>query len=289
MNILNESMSLFSIVLPLSHTHIPPHHSGVQVRLLASNWSNSSPQMFQYLASLNQLKNVQVKLYTVPTIPNQEPYTRVNHAKYMVTDKAAYIGTNNWTGDYFVFTGGVSLTTQDNEAIRSQLQAVFDRDWSSPYATFAVRLYVSLSLSPRPFISPSRIILVTEQHQRQCESNQLALRRNATMVVRDTHREREREREYNTQSSFAFIREMLLLLLLLLLLLYNTHSTALATPSTNNACHQGKGFLPRARHRFGNSACTAAQSLPISRRLTASDCECSSASKSGISVVLCAR
>ena len=34
------------------------------------------------------------------------PFSRVNHNKYMVTDIAAYIGTSNWSGDYFVNTGG---------------------------------------------------------------------------------------------------------------------------------------------------------------------------------------
>lgn len=94
--------------------------------------------MYQYVASLNQLSNVEVRFYTVPSIPNQYPYTRVNHAKYMVTDQAAYIGTNNWTGDYFVFTGGVSITSMA-DPIRAQLQAVFDRDWNSPYSSPVVR------------------------------------------------------------------------------------------------------------------------------------------------------
>ena len=94
--------------------------------------------MYQYVASLNQLTNVQVRFYTVPSIPNPYPFTRVNHAKYMVTDKAAYIGTSNWTGDYFVYTGGVSITAV-NDALRTQLQASFDRDWNSPYASPVVR------------------------------------------------------------------------------------------------------------------------------------------------------
>ncbi len=37
------------------------------------------------------------------------PYTRVNHSKYMITDNEAYITTSNWTPDYFLHTGGVSI------------------------------------------------------------------------------------------------------------------------------------------------------------------------------------
>uniref|UniRef100_A0A8C0E5V7 PLD phosphodiesterase domain-containing protein n=1 Tax=Bubo bubo TaxID=30461 RepID=A0A8C0E5V7_BUBBB len=66
----------------------------------------------------------------------------------MVTEKAAYIGTSNWSGDYFTRTAGsalvVSQTLSPSSAgtatvpaagtIREQLQAVFERDWSSRYS-----------------------------------------------------------------------------------------------------------------------------------------------------------
>jgi phospholipase D3/4 len=67
----------------------------------------------------------------------------VNHNKYMVTDKTAYIGTSNWSGDYFVDTAGVAFVFQDDshgmfqnitQDIRKDLQEVFERDWTSPYA-----------------------------------------------------------------------------------------------------------------------------------------------------------
>ena len=90
------------------------------------------------------------------------PYARVNHNKYMVTDNAAYVGelffkliklinlivfflsitgTSNWSGDYFVNTGGIGLIINDTatekgqETFRNQLKQVFDRDWNSEYAT----------------------------------------------------------------------------------------------------------------------------------------------------------
>lgn len=70
------------------------------------------------------------------------PFGRVNHNKYMVTDKVAYIGTSNWSGDYFINTAGVGLILEDpdsdrNESsltIRSDLAKLFERDWNSKYA-----------------------------------------------------------------------------------------------------------------------------------------------------------
>jgi phospholipase D3/4 len=80
----------------------------------------------------------------VPGTDDQKkiPFARVNHNKYMVTDMVAYIGTSNWSGDYFINTAGIGFVAQDtvhdrssNETtLRSQLESVFDRDWNSKYA-----------------------------------------------------------------------------------------------------------------------------------------------------------
>lgn len=80
------------------------------------------------------------------------PFARVNHNKYMVSDKAAYIGTSNWSGDYFEDTAGVAIIMQepDNQdaetnvtevGMRQQLQQVFERDWDSPYAVPLIKGY----------------------------------------------------------------------------------------------------------------------------------------------------
>ena len=62
------------------------------------------------------------------------PYSRVNHAKYLVTEKRANIGTSNWQWGYFYTIAGMSLNTGDVAAVRT-VQQIFDRDWSSAYAT----------------------------------------------------------------------------------------------------------------------------------------------------------
>ena len=70
----------------------------------------------------------------------------------MVTDKQAYIGTSNWSEDYFVDTGGVGVIVNEtksagnqsagNQGFRQQLADVFERDWNSEYASFVSDLSV---------------------------------------------------------------------------------------------------------------------------------------------------
>ncbi|XP_058876531.1 5'-3' exonuclease PLD4-like isoform X4 [Acipenser ruthenus] len=123
---------------------------GVEVRLLVSCWEHSFHPMFIFLESLSVLRqeplncNVQVKVFHVPSSPEQEaiPFSRVNHAKYMVTDRVAYIGTSNWSESYFTQTAGVGLVVNQTGAagrgeqgtVQSQLQGVFERDWGSSHA-----------------------------------------------------------------------------------------------------------------------------------------------------------
>lgn len=121
----------------------------VSVKLLISCWAHSQPVMLPFLKSLASVHDhkskldIQVRLFVVPANPEQKeiPYARVNHNKYMVTDKIAYIGTSNWSGDYFVNTAGSALVVNqtgsgsEEATVQSQLQAVFDRDWDSAYST----------------------------------------------------------------------------------------------------------------------------------------------------------
>ena len=66
------------------------------------------------------------------------PYTRVNHNKFMVTESVAYVGTSNWSADYFVDTAGIGYVINETETgntVRAQLQAVFERNWNSSFTT----------------------------------------------------------------------------------------------------------------------------------------------------------
>lgn len=95
--------------------------------------------------------------FIVPTSEDQAkiPFGRVNHNKYMVTDKTAYIGTSNWSADYFTDTAGIGMIFENNcdyhsahhedecagperrdnsTSIRQDLENIFLRDWNSAYA-----------------------------------------------------------------------------------------------------------------------------------------------------------
>ncbi|CAN8177079.1 unnamed protein product [Coccothraustes coccothraustes] len=119
---------------------------GVRLRLLAGCWPHSPRAMFPFLRSLAALADnrtgygVEVRLFLVPASAAQSriPFARVSHTKYMVTDKAAYVGTSNWSGDYFESTAGSALVVAQpgpgSGSFRERLQAVFERDWSSRYS-----------------------------------------------------------------------------------------------------------------------------------------------------------
>ncbi|XP_052343328.1 uncharacterized protein pld7 isoform X1 [Oncorhynchus keta] len=123
---------------------------GVEVNLLVSCWSHSPGSMFLFLQSLTVLNrpplgcNINVKVFEVPSTAEQKkiPFSRVNHAKYMVTDRVVYIGTSNWSENYFTHTAGIGLVVnqtgsvvgQGQRSLQVQLQEVFLRDWTSQYA-----------------------------------------------------------------------------------------------------------------------------------------------------------
>ncbi|XP_026473353.1 phospholipase D3-like [Ctenocephalides felis] len=132
--------------------------NNVRVFMLISWWKHSRPTEDNFLRSLvnlsgvgqgNKTVDIQVKRFVVPASPEQNeiPFARVNHNKYMVTDNTAYIGTSNWSGDYFINTAGIGFILEDienkinetenikvAESLRKQLLEVFERDWYSVYA-----------------------------------------------------------------------------------------------------------------------------------------------------------
>uniref|UniRef100_A0A4W5PZ82 PLD phosphodiesterase domain-containing protein n=1 Tax=Hucho hucho TaxID=62062 RepID=A0A4W5PZ82_9TELE len=104
----------------------------VKVRLLVSCGRDTDPAMLPFLQSLASLNypaqriSIQVKLFIVPVgNPSDIPHSRVNHNKYMVTDKMAYIGTSRPGGSHWAWR---------TQALQGQLRAVFDRDWQSQFA-----------------------------------------------------------------------------------------------------------------------------------------------------------
>lgn len=124
----------------------------VYVRLLVSRWAHSSSLIEPFLRALQAAADagraseyltagqLEIKQFIVPgwdsttgTSRHYPGHTRVNHTKYIVTDRRINIGTSNMTWDYFAATAGASFNADHPGLVRS-LQSVFDRDWGSSYA-----------------------------------------------------------------------------------------------------------------------------------------------------------
>jgi phospholipase D3/4 len=122
------------------------------VRLIVSKWAHTSALIEPMLRALQSAADagradpymsagqLEIKLLMVPgwnsTSGSNRKFpghTRVNHTKYIVTDRRINIGTSNMTWDYFASTAGSSFNT-DHPSLVHTLQAVFDRDWASSYA-----------------------------------------------------------------------------------------------------------------------------------------------------------
>ncbi|XP_048456005.1 5'-3' exonuclease PLD3-like isoform X1 [Rhincodon typus] len=117
----------------------------VHVQMLVGYWKHTDKSMLAYLQSLQALRNIRkvhfdVKLFVVPVGKfSNIPYARVCHTKYFVTENIAYIGTSNWSFDYFNSTTGVGLlinqtSEEAGDTAHHQLKNLFQRDWNSNYS-----------------------------------------------------------------------------------------------------------------------------------------------------------
>ena len=122
------------------------------MRLLVSKWAHTSGLIEPLLIALQKAADagradslmssgqLEIKQFIIPgwdsTTGSHRKFpghTRVNHTKYIVTDRRINIGTSNMTWDYFAATAGSSFNDDHPTLVRT-LQAVFDRDWASSYA-----------------------------------------------------------------------------------------------------------------------------------------------------------
>jgi phospholipase D3/4 len=124
----------------------------VYVRLLVSKWAHTSGLIAPFLVALQKAADagradrymtagqLEIKQFIIPgwdstsgSVRRYPGHTRVNHTKYIVTDRRINIGTSNMTWDYFASTAGSSFNADHPTLVRT-LQSVFDRDWASSYA-----------------------------------------------------------------------------------------------------------------------------------------------------------
>lgn len=110
---------------------------GVKVRLLLSNWQKS-PKKIGSALGLARVPGVEVRFVNVPQDPRGFiPFARVVHAKYLVVDDAlAWVGTSNWSGDYFLKSRNLGLVVRSS-AFAAKLRAIFDALAASPLAELA--------------------------------------------------------------------------------------------------------------------------------------------------------
>lgn len=117
----------------------------VLVKILFSNWSNKD--QISWYKSLNSVRlhsrnGIHVKLFSVPKSNDFEksiPFARVKHDKFMVTENYVYVGTSNWTPDYFITTCGVGYVANFTDPshkhrLLEQSKSTFERDFDSIFA-----------------------------------------------------------------------------------------------------------------------------------------------------------
>lgn len=107
---------------------------GVEVSLMVSHWMTKQERVGP-LGDLQQVPNLTVKIVTLPQASTGFiPFARVIHSKLLVVDgRWAWIGTSNWSGDYFHNSRNVGLIV-DSPAFAARVERFFDRGWRSAYA-----------------------------------------------------------------------------------------------------------------------------------------------------------
>ncbi|XP_017288473.1 inactive phospholipase D5 isoform X2 [Kryptolebias marmoratus] len=117
----------------------------VRVRLLISCWEKTDPLTFNFIWSLKSLCmeqancSLEAKFFCSKS-QSDGSFSGINHNRFMVTDRAIYLGNLDWVGDEFMYNAGAGLVisrpeniTEKSFTVVEQLQAVFERDWFSRY------------------------------------------------------------------------------------------------------------------------------------------------------------
>jgi phosphatidylserine/phosphatidylglycerophosphate/cardiolipin synthase-like enzyme len=100
-----------------------------------------------HLKSLAFIPNLEVRIASIPESDKGHiPFARVVHSKYMTVDGSLlWVGTSNWSEDYFADSRNVELILRD-PALAAQGDRIFEQLWNSRYAS---RLDPSKTYVPR--------------------------------------------------------------------------------------------------------------------------------------------
>lgn len=107
---------------------------GVEVEVLLADWQARGRRL-EELRRLDALDHVEVKLVSIPRAKSGFiPFARVVHAKYLVVDDArAWVGTSNWSADYFEKSRNAGFIVE-GAPFATRLARFFVRTWTSVYA-----------------------------------------------------------------------------------------------------------------------------------------------------------
>lgn len=107
---------------------------GVRVELMVADW-NLRPGGVDDLKALARTRGIEVRFVTIPQASaGFIPYARVIHAKVLVVDgEAAWLGTSNAGGDYFLKSRNVGVIVR-GRGFASEVEGVFEGLWRGPYA-----------------------------------------------------------------------------------------------------------------------------------------------------------
>lgn len=102
----------------------------VKIRILLSHWAHSHASMWQNMRALVLQASwcrdndkcpgeLDIRFFQLPgwnattgDSPQWPGFSRVNHAKYIVTDSRVNVGTSNWSWGYFYTTAGISFNSR---------------------------------------------------------------------------------------------------------------------------------------------------------------------------------
>ena len=107
---------------------------GVDVEILVSNWQKSSYKQ-GVVKDLNSAEGVEVRFVNIPEHSGGwVDFSRTVHSKYVVVDDAwSWIGTSNWSRDYFHASRNVGLVIE-GASFAEALGAMHQGLWEGPYA-----------------------------------------------------------------------------------------------------------------------------------------------------------
>ena len=107
---------------------------GAKVRIILSNWAKSRYAV-PWITSLAAIRDIEIRFINIPEHPDGFiPFARVEHAKYLTVDgKACWIGTSNWSRDYFYTSRNIGVILLGDGAPRDP-DRFFNLNWHGPYA-----------------------------------------------------------------------------------------------------------------------------------------------------------